>query len=297
MTPMRDVHFTGGLRRRPALHVAVDNGGPSPFAVRSHIERILSSSLFARSERMSRFLRFAVETSLGGRAGELKEYLIGVEVFDRGPTYDPRVDPIVRVEARRLRAKLKHYYETEGLIEPLRIELPTGGYMPRIHAMAPTKPIIRGNTIAVLPFSSVGGGKECRLFVEDLAEEIIHRLTEAGLRVAASSLEGRLGTNPRDVPDAGDCFDSAVLLRGAVRCKGRRLRITMQLLEAATGVYLWSEIYQGVMDNGFTFQEELARRAAGALRAMLGERFESGGSETGEGPSQVRNTRRRLAAF
>ena len=75
-----------------------------PSEVRQQLERILAHSLFKRSERMGRFLRLAVERTLEGKAGELKEYLIGVEVFDRKATYDPRVDPIVRVEARRLRS-------------------------------------------------------------------------------------------------------------------------------------------------------------------------------------------------
>ena len=63
---------------------------------------------------MVRFLRLTVERALAGQSDELKEYLIGVEVFDRKQSYDPRVDPIVRVEARRLRAKLKAYYEGDG---------------------------------------------------------------------------------------------------------------------------------------------------------------------------------------
>src|SRR5690349_21388697 len=83
-------------------------------AIRRQLEKIAAHGLFARSERMARFLRFAVEGVLEGKSNELKEYSIGVEVFDRPQTYDPRVDPIVRVEARRLRAKLKSYYEADG---------------------------------------------------------------------------------------------------------------------------------------------------------------------------------------
>src|SRR5580700_2697895 len=96
------------------------------------LEKILAHGLFARSERMGRFLRLAVERSLDGRADELKEYLIGVEVFDRKPSYDPRVDPIVRVEARRLRSKLKAYYDGEGRSDPIVIELLRGSYAPHI---------------------------------------------------------------------------------------------------------------------------------------------------------------------
>ena len=79
---------------------------------------------------MARFLRFAVEHALCGRADDLKEYVIGVEVFDRSAEYDPRVDPIVRVEARRLRSKLKAYYEGEGSGDSVVIEFLSGSYAP-----------------------------------------------------------------------------------------------------------------------------------------------------------------------
>ena len=94
------------------------------------LERILASEGFARAERMSRFLRFIVEQTLLGRGGKLKEYLIGVEVFDRRESFDPRTDPVVRGEARRLRVKLKEYYDTEGQNDLLRVLLPKGSYCP-----------------------------------------------------------------------------------------------------------------------------------------------------------------------
>jgi len=80
---------------------------PDPASVREQLRKILASPVFANTARMSRFLQLAVERTLEGRGDELKEYVIGVEVFDRNASFDPRVDPIVRVEARRLRAKLK----------------------------------------------------------------------------------------------------------------------------------------------------------------------------------------------
>ena len=69
--------------------------------VRQQLEKIAAHALFSRSERMERFLRFAVERTLAGRADDLKEYSVAMEVFDRPASFDPRVDPIVRVEARR----------------------------------------------------------------------------------------------------------------------------------------------------------------------------------------------------
>jgi TolB-like protein len=96
----------------------------------SQLERVLASDLFASTSRLSRFLRFAAERSLAGESERLKEYVIGVEVFDRDEGYDPRVDSIVRVEAGRLRAKLEQYYYGPGRDDAIVIRLQKGGYAP-----------------------------------------------------------------------------------------------------------------------------------------------------------------------
>jgi|SRR6516164_1457111 hypothetical protein len=82
--------------------------------IRDQVARLLKSAIFVQSDRLSRFLRFTIETTLAGESETLKEYLIGTEVYDRKPPYHPSADSIVRSEARRLRSKLKQYYESEG---------------------------------------------------------------------------------------------------------------------------------------------------------------------------------------
>ena len=101
-----------------------------PADVRAALEHVLASQSFVNAGRLSRMLRFVVERTLDGQGDQLKEYLLGVEVFDRPSEYDPRLDSIVRVEARRLRAKLSEYYETDGAGDALRIRLAKGGYAP-----------------------------------------------------------------------------------------------------------------------------------------------------------------------
>src|SRR5205807_7464183 len=98
--------------------------------VRSKLDKILSSTGFARNERLSGFLRFVVEQELSGQGNQLKESIIGVEVFGRRPDYDVRQDSVVRTEAGKLRARLASYYAAEGAADPLVIELPKGGYAP-----------------------------------------------------------------------------------------------------------------------------------------------------------------------
>jgi adenylate cyclase len=90
---------------------------------------------------MSRFFRHVVERTLAGEADQLKEYSVGVEVFDRDDKYDPRLDSIVRVEAGRLRSRLDEHYNGEGAASPIRISLPRGGYVAqferRVEPLAP----------------------------------------------------------------------------------------------------------------------------------------------------------------
>src|SRR5262245_49469931 len=98
--------------------------------IRRQLARILESSGFAGSARLRRFLTYVVEQQLAGEGARLKEYAIGVEVFDRKEPYDPRLDSIVRVEAGRLRSKLNEYYATQGTADEIRISLPRGSYVP-----------------------------------------------------------------------------------------------------------------------------------------------------------------------
>src|SRR6266851_293698 len=98
--------------------------------VQGHLEKVVVSAEMRRSKKLCQFLRFTVEEVLRGHGSELKEYAIGVGVFRRGREFDTGADPIVRVQARRLRSKLGQYYQAEGRDEPMRIEYPVGSYSP-----------------------------------------------------------------------------------------------------------------------------------------------------------------------
>jgi adenylate cyclase len=96
--------------------------------IRAELERILRSRCFAHAGRASVFLRFVVEETLAGAGPRLKGYTIGTEVFGRPLDFDPQADPLVRVEAGRLRSRLAEYYQNEGAGNPVQIELPRGAY-------------------------------------------------------------------------------------------------------------------------------------------------------------------------
>jgi adenylate cyclase len=125
----QEMNESAQIRKQGPLPTA-DHGNVPSEAVREQLAAILASETFARSERLSEFLRFLVENAIVDGSASPKEYVIGVEVYGRPSSFDPHFEPIVRVEARRLRRKLDQYYHSEGRNDPLVIELPKRTYIP-----------------------------------------------------------------------------------------------------------------------------------------------------------------------
>jgi tetratricopeptide (TPR) repeat protein len=117
------------MNRKPGYPLHPVAATVSPEEVREQLQRILASPPFLNARRASQFLRFVVEGTLDGEDG-FKEYLIGIEVFERPHDYDPKDDPVVRIEAGRLRKKLAEFYSGPGANDPILIDLPKGGYVP-----------------------------------------------------------------------------------------------------------------------------------------------------------------------
>src|SRR5262245_19037288 len=251
---------------------------PSSAVIRGQLERILASEAFTRADRMSRFLRFIVQETLKGKGALLKEYLIGIEVFDRDNSYDPRTDPVVRGEARRLRTKLMEYYENEGKDDVVRIHLPKGSYSVVFQTsseMAQAEQIptavkstpAGAKSIAVLPFLNLSPKPENEYFSDGLTEEVIHALGKVnGMSVVArTSVFGYKG-KAYDIRQIGEQLRVQTVLEGSVRTSGERLRVTAQLVNAADGYRLWSETYDRNMVDLFAIQEELSTAIVSTLR-------------------------------
>jgi serine/threonine-protein kinase len=243
---------------------------PDGESIRRQLERVLSGRTFADAERMSRFLRFAVEHSLSGNSARLKEIIIGLEVFDKPPSYDPRLDPIVRVEARRLRAKLAAYYQSEGQHDDLIIELPKGAYAPVFRPRIPPAETPRESTIAVLPLTNLSPEPDSDYFSDGLTEELIHALTKvSGLTVVAWNTAAQMKGREDDPAAVGEQLNVSNVLRGSVRRFGDRLRITAQLIDTCTGHYVWSENYERQFRDVFAIQAEIATAIVNALKLRL----------------------------
>src|SRR5215471_6749381 len=110
------------------------NGGLTEDRIREELNRVLSSHEFRTSKRSQDFLRYVVDHVLSGHADLLKERTIGIEVFGRSTAYDPSDDATVRVKASEVRKRLGLYYADQGAHDPIRIELPSGTYVPEFRA-------------------------------------------------------------------------------------------------------------------------------------------------------------------
>lgn len=262
-------------------------------AVRRQLERLLSSAVFARSERLSGFLRLVVERHLEGRDEEIKESLIAVEVFGRKPDYDPQRDSIVRTEAGRLRARLAEYYVGEGAGDPVVIELPKGGYIPVFRRLdeARTERKTRSRrlwltaalaalavalgaggwwwvrhksapvTIAVLPLENLSHDPANDYFADGLTDELIRNLSIIdGLvprsRTSSFAFRGR----PRNVREVGKQLGADYILEGSVLRAGQQLRINVQFIRVRDDFPLWAGRYDRELTDVFIVQDEISPR-------------------------------------
>jgi TolB-like protein/Flp pilus assembly protein TadD len=253
---------------------------------------------------LSRFLRFVVEQHLDGRDDELKESLIGIEVFGRSPGYDPKKDPIVRTEASRLRARLSEYYLGEGKGDPMVIALPKGGYVPVFRPVAEdrkdpaTRPLWNIRTIsaavaaallvaaglgwwrldqsgpiaiAVLPLDNLSHDPANDYFTDGLTDELIRNLSLIdGLAPRSRTSSFAFKGEPRNVRDAARELAVDYILEGSVLRVGQQLRIDAQLIRVHDDSPIWSGKFDRELTDVFAIQDEIARGIVNGLRLRLG---------------------------
>ena len=242
----------------------------------AQLNRIFAGKAFRQADRLKRFLSFIVEETLAGRGEHLKEFVVGVEVFGKDDSFDPRNDPIVRVQARRLRAQLARYYREEGQDDELVIELPKGGYAAVFrptkapagrHSISPA--LVSRNAVTVAPFADHSAAGDQGYFCQGLTDEIVHTLAGTeGLRLIAWN-ERNPSVPQSTARTAAERSNAALMVTGSVRFAGGEARITTNLLDAASGCYLWSGAIDRKLDNILVVQEEVARNVADVLKNEL----------------------------
>jgi TolB-like protein/Tfp pilus assembly protein PilF len=236
--------------------------------VRQQLRRILGSKSFRQVDRLQSFLTFIVEEMLAGRGDKLKEFLIGVEVFGKESSFDPRMDPLVRVQARRLRSRLVRYYREEGQNDEIVVELPKGGYEPVFQRRESTgmkrtvsAALVSRNTILVKAFEDDSAGHELAYFCNGLKHEIVHALSGLNtVRVAVSeAVQDSTGSSAEAT--------SAMIVSGSVRKSRETVRVTYNLIDSASNCYLWSEFIDRDLQDVLHVQEEVAQKILQRLRA------------------------------
>jgi adenylate cyclase len=231
-------------------------------AIAQHMNEALGSPLFVKAERQARFLRFVVAAALQSPAPLVREFDIARAVYDRREDYDPRVDPIVRVEAARLRARLREYYELSPPAQ-VRIDLPKGRYLPQFTFLAAPRRRPRAADTAMLvhPCKALSPAEDDAGFSEGLTEELLHALT-------------RLPRVRVMMPIASDAAQVAgvrpdVRLEATVRRAGDDVRATLRLVDPADGTTIMSNLYATPVTDVFAAQEQLAQRMCADVAAAL----------------------------
>ncbi|MCC6591070.1 MAG: hypothetical protein IT168_30575 [Bryobacterales bacterium] len=225
---------------------------------------------------MSRFLRVLVEhTLLHGDAPSARD--IAKLVFDK-EGFRSRTDPIVRVEARRLRNMLRTYYEKAGPDDKITISLAERGYKPRFSPRgADTKPASQSDTtpdpldrsIVVLPFLNMTADDTQQSFCEGLTQEVINALTRVPHIKVVSRTSAFQFKDAHDVRTIARDLGAGAILEGSVRMEESDVRVTAQLTGATDGFHVWSESFDGKLGSTIALQESLATQISTAIEHEL----------------------------
>ncbi|GMG83987.1 hypothetical protein LNKW23_32010 [Paralimibaculum aggregatum] len=227
--------------------------------VRDGLERILASPDFEVTERNRRFLRYVVEETLEGRENRIKAYSIATCVFGRSAEFDPQIDPIVRIEARRLRRALEHYYLTGGVDDTVRITIPKGSYIATFEfpEIARSERAASGGeaagtggvrlcppgpSIMVAPFDEEGASAAPG-FARGFRRHLIVGLTRfTDLLVYGAETvqhaDGERGAEGADRP-----VDVDFILEGSITVADGRILLETVLVDAHTGRFVWAESF------------------------------------------------------
>ena len=249
-------------------------------AIREQLGRIIESGPFLQSRRRQRFLQYIVNETLAGRGERLKGYNIALAVFDRSETFDSNVDPIVRLEAARLRDRLREYYEGDGQNDPIRIDLPKGAYTPqiefrhegpRIARRLSTQDFSTVPSVAVLSFDDLSAGQSLGYLGDGVAEDIITALSRfPDLVVVARGSSFAYKGKAVDMRQVGKELGVDYVLEGSVRKDGDKLRIVSQLIDAKNGEHVWAERFDRSGMDPWALQDEVTGMIVSAITGEKG---------------------------
>lgn len=282
--------------------------GPKAEQVRAAVERILASNHLVHADSVSSLLKYIVEQALEGKSQSLKEYTLGVEVFHRGPDFDPKADTIVRVQARTLRSRLESYYQTDGRKDPIRVIVPKGTYVPSFELVIQPKNgalasrrtwvwvaaavviaaaalawnwsarhalrVSGCRTLAVLPFDTQPAADQ-GFIGPALAQELVMRLSEVpGLTLISFESSSRHKRSGRPLAD----LNAGCIVEGSITRMGEEIEVNASLKAGTSGQTLWRQSYRRSIRDISNLELELSESLA-SVALPIARPARGGGSE------------------
>jgi adenylate cyclase len=233
---------------------------------------MLASPDFTATPQQSALLKYVVKQTLAGNASEIKGYTVATEVFGRRSDFDQSIDPIVSIQASRLRSALERYYETGGKNEPIRIDIPSGGYVPTFIKQRPDDQHLAAEqdasvnvmqtwpAVLLRPLAKLTDNPEDNNFTIGITAELAHALSHyQEIRVLEALHRDQKSTSPET--------DIDFIIEGNVRRDSGGLKVAIRLIDAKNGYQLWSGKYHGDLEAAkmILFQEEVAGEIAVCL--------------------------------
>ena len=264
------------------------NFSPSEAGIRQQLEKILISAQLVNSPNLQNFLRFIVEKTLAGESADIKGYTVATQVLGRKTDFDPNLDPIVRIQAGRLRRALEQYYGVQGKSDAVVIDVPKGSYVPVFRAVSrpegarlvipevhqePILALPSGPSVAVMPLLNLTGDRKQEYFTEGLAEELTSELARyQELRVIAYQSTRRWKGRKVDPRAAGQDLGVRFLVEGSIRKDAKTVKLDLHLVDTQNGQRVWGEQYCRELkaDNLIALQEEIARQVVARLGSLYG---------------------------
>jgi len=263
----------------PSMTPCGSTSSPSSEAILQQLNRILASPDFRATETQRSFLTFVVETALSGRSNEIKGYTVATQVFGRGADFNQATDPIVSIQANKLRRALERYYLVAGQNDAIRIEIPKGTYVPqfrepsRLDGERPSQDRrkaanTRGHawpTILVESFENLTGNRDLEYMGVGIATEIALEITRyQEVRVLRQRPEKR----QRRASDIGARF----VLCGSIKSDVNGLKVIVSLVDGTTGVHIWGDAHRTDLDPAelIAFEECIASTVVSKISGEYG---------------------------
>lgn len=233
------------------------------------LEAVLAGRPFRSSRRLSTMLRYVAEETMAGRGDQIRERTIAIEALGCPASFDPRFDPLVRVLASRLRTGLERYYAGDGTGDPLRIEMPRGGYVVRTHlATRPPPRTADGPVLAVATFADLTDDAALAHVAVGLTEAVVANLaTFPGCRTVGPIGPAPASDEARWARELGHSLGATHVLQGSARTSDGILRVTVRLSHGSSGQTSWSTRFdQPLADQPlFAIEDRIARQVSGSL--------------------------------